>query len=161
MDRRRSIAAAPFRGSTQAWTVIEELITNTLTASPDISEADVRSALDIAAEVGRHLVSGSYLSKSALVLIAGSLRLEIHTVTGEEALASGDDATAVPGAAKASDWTLYLPTPEPLSNTVKASAQKNPHLSSDEPPDTAELVKSAEPAIDRDAIRRLRSDKGP
>jgi hypothetical protein len=159
LDRRRTIAGAPFRGSTQAWTVIEELISNTLTASPDISSADVRSALDVASEVGRHLVAGGYLTKSALVLVAGSLRLEIHTVTGDEALTSGDDATAVPGAAQASDWLLYLPTPDPLGKIVKAAAERNQHLSSDAPPDTAEPPKSAGPAIDRDAIRRLRGDK--
>lgn len=159
MDRRRTIAAAPLRGSTQAWTVIEELITNTLTASTNISSNDVRSALDVAAEVGRHLVAGGYLRKSALVLVAGSLRLEIHTVTGDEALTSGDDATAVPGAAQASDWVLYLPTPDPLGKIVQAAAERNPHLSSSIPPDAAEQAKSAGPAIDRDAIRRLRGDK--
>src|SRR5207245_8643838 len=117
------------------------------------------SALDVAAEVGRHLVAGGYLAKSALVLVAGSLRLEIRTITGDDALTSGDDATAVPGAAQASDWMLYLPTPDPLGKTVKAAAEKNAHLSSGAPPDTAEQAKSAGPAIDRDAIRRLRGDK--
>jgi hypothetical protein len=158
VDRRRAIAAAPFRSAIQAWTVVDELLTNTLTASDHISTQDVRAALDAAAPVCRHLVAGGYLAKAPLVLVAGSLRLEIRTVAGDEALKSGDHATAVPGAATARDWTLYLPKPDPLADTVKKAAETNPHLSSEDPPDTAGEAKSAEPAIDRDAIRRLRGD---
>lgn len=158
MDRRRAIAAAPFRSSTQAWTVIDELLTNTLTASDHISTRDVRSALDAAAPVCRHLVAGGYLARSPLVLIAGPLRLEIRTVAGDEALKSGDDATTVPGAATARDWILYLPKPDPLAEIVKKAAETNRHLSSEDPPDTAGQAKGAEAAIDRDAIRRLRGD---
>src|SRR5258708_5207924 len=58
VDRRRSIAAAPFRSSAQAWTVIEELVINTLTASPKIPAQEVRTALQSAAQVGRHLIAG-------------------------------------------------------------------------------------------------------
>src|SRR5262245_45267885 len=56
MDRRRVIAAAPFRSSTQAWAAIEELLTNTLTSSELITPQEVRTALNTVAEVGRHLV---------------------------------------------------------------------------------------------------------
>jgi hypothetical protein len=158
MDRRRAIAAAPFRSSTQAWTVIEELITNTLTASEHITGQDVRTALQAAAQVGRHLAAGDYLTKYPLVLVAGSLRLEIRTVTGDEALVGGDDAAAVPGTSTARDWTLYLPHPEPLSDLVRRAAKANSHLSSDDPPDIATEAKAATSGIDRDAIRHLRGD---
>ena len=158
MDRRRAIAAAPFRSSTQAWSVIEDLVTNTLAASDHISGQDVLTALQAAGQVGRHLAAGDYLTRSPLVLVAGSLRLEIRTVTGDEALNGGDDATAVPGSATARDWTLYLPHPEPLSNLVRQVAKTNPHLSSSDPPDTAPQAKATTSGIDRDAIRRLRGD---
>lgn len=138
--------------------MIEELVVDTLTASPHIPVKDVRTALEAAASVGRHLVAGSYLNKSPLVLVAATLRLEILTISGDDALTEGDDATAVPGAATASDWTLYLPKPKPLTETVRGVAKTNPHLSSEDPPETAEETKSAEPAIDREAIRRLRGD---
>jgi len=158
VDRRRRIAGSPFRGSTQAWTVIEELIVNTLTASPHIPAEQVRAALEAAAPVSRHLVAGSYLNKSPLVLVAASLRLEIFTITGDDALTEGDDPTTVPGAAAAQDWTLYLPKPELLADAVRNAAKSNSHLSSDDPPESSEEAKSSEPAIDRDAIRRLRGD---
>ena len=158
MDRHRTIAAAPFRSSTQAWTVIEEIITNTLTASEHISGQDVRTALQAAGQVGRHLAAGDYLTKSPLVLVAGSLRLEIRTVTGDEALNSGDEASAVPGSSTARDWTLYLPRPEPLADLVRRVAKTHPHLSSSDPPDTPTQATAATSGIDRDAIRRLRGD---
>jgi hypothetical protein len=119
----------------------------------------VRSALEAAAQVGRHLVAGGYLAKTPLVLVAGSLRLEIRTVTGDDALTEGDDANTVPGAATARDWILYFPKPEPLTETVTNIAKTNAHLSADDPPDTISAVKNSEPAIDREAIRRLKDEQ--
>jgi hypothetical protein len=158
MDRHRTIAASPFRSSADAWNAIQELITNTLQVADDISLEEVKSALASAATVGRHLVAGGYLKKSPLVLCAGSTRLEIFTIDGDDAFCGGDDTKTVPGAAKARNWTLYLPKPEPLDKIVRKLTETNPHLSCEDPPRAPVEATASEPAIDREAIRRLKGD---
>lgn len=160
MQRRRAIAASPLRASTEAWIVIEEVISATLGASPRIDSAEVRAALQAAKPVGQHLVAGGYLRKSPIILVADPLRLEITTVHGDEALRHEEDATKVAGAAEATDWMIHLPTPDPLAQVVREVAKSNKHLSSETPSEPTEAHDNAAQSggIDRDALRRRRVD---
>lgn len=158
MERRRTIAAAPHRSSTAAWQTITDLVVNTLGVSSSISTDDVRLALSIAAEVGRPLIAGAYLDRAPVVVVAPPLHLSITTVSGDAALGEVDRETeTAAGAATAKEWTIYLPTPEPLAALVRTTANKHAHLSAEPPPESAEKAAATTEGIDREALRRLGS----
>jgi len=155
--RRRDIAASPQRGAPEVWEAIKSLIGDTLERSSIIERADVDAALEPLDTVGRMLISAGHLEKHALVLVAGEVWLEVHTVSGGPALTLEENLNPVPGAAGATDWTLYVPQVEPMAKLVRTTVKGHEHLSADEPAAPTE-ARAAAPhagsAIGLDALAR-------
>jgi hypothetical protein len=139
MQRRRQVAAAPERTTAETVSVIGELVRDTLTRSVSLDPATVDDALSTAKPALLALVAGGHLDRDPLVLIAAQMHLSITTVTGDDALSLEENLEAVTGAASATEWTLYLPTPAPLTEMVTGVAKRHPNLSAEEPPDDAEV----------------------
>lgn len=135
MQRHRQVAAAPQRRASETWEAIGKLIGATLDRSPHISVDDVFSTMEHASSVGRALVAAGHLDKHALVVVADPIYLNITTVSGVAATTLDEDLGPVPGGATATDWMIYLPTPEPVAEAVRAAASGASHLSAEEPPD--------------------------
>jgi hypothetical protein len=155
MQRYREIAAAPRRSTNEAWGVISGLVADTLDRSANIARGDVEAALDLARPAGLLLIAGGHLDRAAIVLLAGSVHLSITTVSGEAALSLEENLSAVPGGADASEWTVYLPTPDPIAAEVRRIASGSPHLSAKEPPSSSsENSKSEAATLDRAAFLR-------
>lgn len=156
MHRHRAIAAAPARDVRETWTVVAELITATLASSRAIARGDVAAALTAAAPAAKLLIAGGHLDTHPIVLVASPVHLSITTISGTKALESSAPPAAVPGGGTAETFTLYLPTPAPLEDTIAQIARTDSHLSAAEPPEVVEkALASEEPAIDREALRRL------
>lgn len=164
MQRHRDIAAAPQRRASETWQVITDLVVETLARSPHIDREEVVSAMSTAAEVGMPLVAGGHLDRDPLTLVAGPIDCTIGTVSGTAALSIDENLEPIPGGVQARDFTVYLPTPDPLADVVRLAAARSPHLSAEEPRgDTAKaseaLVKRTG-LVDLEALAR-RSDWRP
>ncbi len=157
MQRHREIAAAPLRSTPEVWKIVSQLVADTLDRSPEISRRDIEATLEIARPAGLLLIAGGHLDKAPMVLVAGAVHLSITTVSGDAALQLEENFNPVPGAAGTSEWTLYLPTPEPVSSEIRRIANGCPHLSAKEPPgSTSATAKSESIVLDRDAFLRRR-----
>jgi hypothetical protein len=155
MQRYREIAAAPCRTTIEAWAVVSQLLADTIDRSPYIDRHDVDAALELARPAGLLLIAGGHLDKTPIVLLCGAVHLSITTVSGEAALTLEENLNPVLGAASASEWTLYLPTPDPVASEVRRIASSSPHLSIKEPPASASKTAQAEAvSLDRDALLR-------
>ncbi len=132
----REIATAPVRSADQTWTVISALVRDTLTRSASIPAADVDAALTAAATVGRPLIAGGHLNNHPVVLVTDDLQLSITTVSGTKAFAVEENLNPVPGAARATQWTLHLPAPDPLGSLVAVAVTGVAHLSVEPAPTT-------------------------
>jgi hypothetical protein len=155
MQRRRQIAAAPHRTTSESVGAISDLIRDTLTRSDKLEETTIDDALATAKPALLALTAGGHLDDEPIVVVAGQMHLSITTVSGDGALTLEENLDAVPGAASASEWTLYLPTPAPLTEMVGAVAKKHPNLSSDEPPEDAKApADRSAAAVDLDALAR-------
>lgn len=160
MQRRRTVAAAPFRTATAAWQTIDQLLTDTLMTSAGVDAEEVRCALDAAAPAIRILIAGGHLDRHPLVLVASPVHLSVMTVSGDAALREAGTPESVPGGASISEWTLYLPTPSPLEDIVRQAATTHARLSAEPPPD--EVAKSSSTGgIDREAVARLLRENRP
>lgn len=133
MQRRRDLAASPVRSASEVWTTLSQLVVDTLVRSPHISESQVTTALNTAAPAGMMLVAAGHLEANPIVLVAGDLELSITTVSGDKAFSVEENLSPVPGAADARDWTLHLPTPEPVGASIKSLVAGVDHLRSDAP----------------------------
>jgi hypothetical protein len=153
MRRRREVAAAPARSAGDAWGVVAGLLRDALTRSDKVDAEEVEAALDAARPAGLGLIAGGHLDRHPLVLVGAPLHLSVTTVSGDKALVLEENLD-VPGGAAVSEWTLYLPSPEPLTSLVESAAAKHERLSTDEPPADAESAAEAKAAIDRDALAR-------
>ena len=161
MKRRREIAASPQRSAAQAWEKIRSLVCDTLERSASIERVDVEAALTSLDGVARMLISAGHLEKHSLVLVADELWLEIQPVSGGPALKLEENFSPVPGAASATDWTLFVPQIQPMTKLVRAAVKEQPHLSADEPTGPAEAAAStakAPSAIEFDALERWAKD---
>jgi hypothetical protein len=162
--RHRDIAAAPRRRASETWQAITDLVVETLARSPHIDRADIVSAMSTAAAVGMPLVAGGHLDKHPLILVASPIDCTIGTVSGAAALSIEENLEPIAGGVQAQDFTLYLPTPEPLADVVQEVAARSPHLSADEPPAggtakaSEELVKRAG-LVDLEALARKRDGR--
>lgn len=136
MQRRRDLAASPVRSASEVWTTLSQLIIDTVTRSPHIPQSQVSTALTAAGPAGMMLTAAGHLERDAIVLIAGDLHLSVGTVSGDMAFSVEENLNPVPGAADARDWTLHLPTPEPIGASISALVSGVAHLST-EPPSTA------------------------
>ena len=134
MQRHRQVAAAPQRRASETWDAISELVVATLDRSPHIVASDVAAAMDAASTVGRVLVAGGHLDIHALVVVAEPVYLNIKTVSGIAATSLDEDLGPVPGGATSSEWTIHLPTPDPVGDAVRSAVSGVSHLSADEPP---------------------------
>jgi hypothetical protein len=153
MQRRREVAAAPERSAGDAWEVVAMLLRDTLVRSPQVDDAEVDEALVEARPAGLALIAGGHLDRQPLVLVGAPVHLSVTTVSGDRALTLEENLD-VPGGASIEEWTLYLPTPEPLAALVGAVAATHPRLSSDEPPADSERAAQAASVLDRDALAR-------
>lgn len=151
MKRSRVVAAAPSRSASATWAEIEELVRSTLAASATIDENSVAAGMSAARGVGRLLVAGGHLDTYPLVLVAPPVHLSISTVSGPRALEQ-EVVAGVPGGSTATEWTLYLPTPEPLGAAVQAATNAHANLSAAEAPLEAKTVPRT--GIDRIALAR-------
>jgi hypothetical protein len=129
MLRRRDVAASPVRRADEAWTVIVELIADTLDRSAAIDRADVLDAFGVAAIIGPRLVAARHLEKSPVVLVAELVHLSICTVSGVEAISIEENLGPVPGGSSASTWRVHLPAPDPLNADITAAVRRlqSPH----------------------------------
>jgi hypothetical protein len=157
MQRLRRIAAAPRRSASETWTVITQLVSDTLNRAPDIDARDVRQALAAATPVGRALVAGGHLETRPLILRTESLELSLMTVSGTRALSLDENLSPVPGAATAKGWVLHLPQCDPLSLEIQKAASASEHLSANEPLDEV-LTSPAGPPPDSDSAPRVYSE---
>jgi hypothetical protein len=155
MRRHRQVAAAPERMTSDAVAAIEDLIRDSLTRSDKLDAGTIDDALATAKPALLALTAGGHLDRDAVVVVAAQLHLSITTVTGDGALSLEENLVAVPGAASATEWTLYLPTPAPLGELVTTVAAKHPNLSVETPPADAESTSDRSAAtVDLGAFAR-------
>ncbi|WP_154676162.1 hypothetical protein [Amycolatopsis benzoatilytica] len=154
MRRTREVAASPMRSASATWSVIAELVADTVAQSSGLSRDEAVQAMSAAEAVGRMLVARGHLHKHPITLVAGKVHCEITTVSGTAALALEENLNPVPGAAGADDFTVYLPSPAPLQEQVKAAVDGQARLSDAAPPAAETKAASAGPLIDREALRR-------
>jgi hypothetical protein len=165
MLRHRDIAAAPRRSATATWQTITDLVADTLNRSPHIDRADVESVMTTAARVGLPLVAGGHLNQHPLTLVADPVYCTISTVSGTAALSLEENLNPVPGGVQATEFTLHLPTPDPLEELVRATAERSPHLSADPPSDLAARAEAADRGVrgsslvDLEALTRRRAQR--
>lgn len=132
MQRRRTIAAAPVRGASEAWDVIVTLLADTLERSPDVPAGTVAKELATLDGLGPALIAAGHLQDSPLVLSDEALEVSIHVNTGDAALSVDENLSAVAGGASATGaWTLQVPTPAPLAAAVAAAIDGSVHLITD------------------------------
>jgi hypothetical protein len=155
MQRRREIAASPERTTSETVEAISDLIRDSLARADKLNRSDIDDALTTARSAFLALTAGGHLDANALVVIAAALHLSITTVSGDRALTLEENLDAVPGAATATEWTLYLPTPDPLAAMVTKVADSHPNLSVAEPPaESAQASETASAALDLDALAK-------
>lgn len=153
MQRRREIAASPYRGAGDTWGTISGLVTATLEGNAAIEAEAVKAALEAAGGVGRMLIAGGHLESDALVLVAGDLHLSIFTVSGDAAIKLQENLNAVPGGASAEDFTLHLPPSGSLAAAVRKAAKGSKHLSADPPePPAVKAVRESASVLNDDAL---------
>lgn len=150
MARHRVIAGSPARTAAETWATIGALVSATLGKSSSIAETAVSAVMGDLAPAGLALVASGHLQATPLTVVADPLYLAIATVEGTDALSAIDEENLnpVPGAATATDWTIYLPTPIGLSALVLDVVACSDHASADSPPAepaTKEALASAVP----------------
>jgi hypothetical protein len=134
MQRHRQVAAAPVRRASETWETIGQLIVDTLDRSPHIERSAIEAAVEAASTVGRALVAAGHLDEYPVVVVADPLYLDITTVSGGPASTLEENLGPVPGGATSTDWMIYLPTPDPVADAVRAAVAAHSHLSAEEPP---------------------------
>jgi hypothetical protein len=147
------VAASPVRSASATWTVIAELVVDTVAQSSSLSRDEAVQAMTAAEAVGRMLIAGGHLHKHPITLVAGKVHCEITTVSGSAALTLEENLNPVPGAAGADDFTIYLPSPAPLQEQVKAAADGHARLSAAAPPAAETKATSSGSLIDLEALR--------
>jgi hypothetical protein len=117
--------------------------------------------MSAAAAVGTMLVAGGHLDHHPVVVVADPVHLSITTVSGAGATTVDENLEPVPGGASAAAWTVYLPTPDPLGDAVRAVTAANVHLRAEEPPAPVEAKRSTGTAgvLNVDALIRREADR--
>ncbi|WP_297662167.1 hypothetical protein [Pseudonocardia sp.] len=142
------------RSASATWSVIADLVAETVAQSSALSRDEAVQAMSAAEAVGRMLIAGGHLHKHPLTLVAGKVHCEITTVSGTAALTLEENLNPVPGATGADDFTIHLPSPAPLQEQVKAVADGHARLSDAAPPVPETKAASSGPLIDLEALRR-------
>jgi hypothetical protein len=148
------VAASPVRSASSTWSVIADLVADTVAQSSVLSRDEAVQAMSAAEAVGRMLIAGGHLHRHPITLVAGKVHCEITTVSGTAALRLEENLNPIAGAAGADDFTIYLPSPAPLQEQVKAAADGHTRLSDAAPPAAETKAASSGPLIDREALRR-------
>ncbi|HTZ30132.1 MAG TPA: hypothetical protein VMC83_39430 [Streptosporangiaceae bacterium] len=162
MQRYRQIGAAPRRSASETWSVITALIADTLQRSPVIAADDVAAIMDLAAPAGRMLIAAGHLDRHAVVVAADPVDLSITTVSGAAALALEENLAPVPGGATATNWMVYLPAPEPLTDAVRRAVAGSAHLRAGGPAlrtGKAAALTAAVGPVDLEALARREADR--
>lgn len=154
MLRTREVAASPVRSASATWTVIATLVVDTVAQSTALSGIEAEQALLVAEPVGRMLVAGGHLERHPITLVAGSVHCAISTVSGTAALTAEENLNPIPGVAGAKDFTIYLPSTEPLQHQVKAAAAAHVRLSDASPSAPQMQAASSGSLIDPVALRQ-------
>ncbi|WP_218025228.1 hypothetical protein [Nocardia jejuensis] len=136
------------------WTVIADLVADTVAQSSALSRTEALQAMSAAEAVGRTLIAGGHLQTQAITLVVGKVHCEITTVSGAAALTLEENLNPIPGAAGADDFTIYLPSPMPFRELVKAAAGGHARLSEAVPPAPEVNAAISGPLIDREVLRR-------
>jgi hypothetical protein len=131
MQRHRNIAAAPARTASEVSGVLNSLLAETLIRSPHISDTEIATTLEALKPACIMLIAAGHLEREPIVLVAGNLYLSISTVSGDEALSIDENLDPVPGAADASDWSLHVPTPDPVGDAIAALLSGVSHISTE------------------------------
>jgi hypothetical protein len=152
--RTRQVAASPVRSASATWTVIAQLVADTVAQSSALSRDEAEQALSVAEAVGRMMIAAGHLERHPITLVAGKVHCAITTVSGTAALTFEENLDPIPGAAGADDFTIHLPSPEPLQDQVKAAARGHARLSDASPPAPQTQAASSGPLIDAEALRR-------
>lgn len=159
MERTRKIAASPVRPAAEAWSVVKNLLADSLEKSSHVADSSVASVLAPLDGVASALIASGYLANEPLVLVAGDLKLNIFAVRGDEAFAVEENLSPVPGAACAPEtWRMYVPSPVHLRETVDAACSNNAHLISGKPPaatESASVSASRSYSIDPAALQQM------
>lgn len=128
MLRRRQIAASPLRSGSKTWTVITQLVADTIAASSALTRDQAEAAMQAAAAAGRMLIAGGHLDRHPLALAAGAVHCEITTTSGKPALTHEENLNPIPGAATAESFTSYLPSPPPLQAVISEAVGGHDNL---------------------------------
>ncbi|MGI8335178.1 hypothetical protein ACRYCC_34960 [Actinomadura scrupuli] len=152
--RTREVAASPVRSASATWTVIADLVADTVAQSSSLSRDEAVQAMSAAEAMGRMLIAGGHLHKHPITLVAGRVHCQITTVSGTAAIALEENLNPVPGATGADDFTIHLPSLAPLQEQVKAAANGHARLSDAAPPAPETKAAASGPLIDREALRR-------
>lgn len=150
MARHRTVSAVPARTTAATWHAITELVVCTLDRSSDLNGDQVRAELAQVKPAAVALIAGGYTNREALTLRAGPLYLKITTCSGTDALRNleEENANPVPGAAKATDWTLHLPCPDGHASLLAEVLADLGHVTTDTPPaETKSTEASASPPV--------------
>lgn len=157
MQRHRQIAAAPERGTSETWEVLAELIAATLERAKQIDRTEVVRALETVRAVGIMLIAGAHTESQPIVLRAEPVDLSITTVSGDGALTLDENLEPVLGATTATNWTLYLPDPEPVTDAVRAAVAKVAHVMAGTAPESTQksaMASTGGDVLDREALLR-------
>jgi hypothetical protein len=153
MKRRRELAAAPHGCAGETGQTLATMVRETLVCSPSVDDVEVDAALAAARPAGLALIAGGHLDRHPLVVVGAPVHLSITTVSGDGALALEENLKVL-GGTSIEEWTIYLPTPDPLGASVRAAAASHNRLSSDEPPADTEEQASTSSIRDRDAFAK-------
>jgi hypothetical protein len=156
MARHRAIAGSPARTAGETWATISTLVADTLGKSSSITESAVTTVMNDLSPAGLALVASGHLQKHPLTVVAEPLYLTITTVEGEEAFSAMDEEnlSPVPGAATATTWKVYLPSPVGLSDLVAEVVAGSEHASAASPPSES-VTKEASASNGAFDLRRL------
>ncbi|MEV1013043.1 hypothetical protein AB0I89_30575 [Micromonospora sp. NPDC049801] len=114
---------------------------------------EAEAAMRTAAPAGHMLIAGGHLDRHPVVLIAGAAHCEITTISGAKALRTEENLNALPGAALATSFTVYLPAPDPHKQVV-ADAVAGHACLSDEAPPAPDKTPASGALVDAEALRK-------
>lgn len=124
MKRQRHVAADPARTTAQTYDAIATLIVDALPRAVGVRDELARGRSFIS-----YLISTEAMAEGPLVLLAGDkLDCDIFTVHGMDAL-SAEPASAPPGGARSTDWTLCIPVPIGAPFEASVGGHANPEKS--------------------------------
>jgi hypothetical protein len=156
MTRNRKIAARPVRSGADVSAAITRLIVSTLEVSSHISAEKVRQELTGISGLVASLSDGKYFDYQPVEVLAGELRLEILTVSGDKAFQLEENLRAVPGAASAKSWQVRLPAPDLYEGVIREAIEPLEHISiSPESEDHRASESPKEVTVDEEALRRV------